>query len=84
MFRRAHPAFAKGEIEFVYTEGDVVAFVRNYGNESVLCVFNLGAENQIFQSGLKVESLTGHGFNSERAGDTIRLKPYSAFFGRIL
>ncbi|RFC69282.1 MULTISPECIES: alpha-glucosidase family protein [Mesorhizobium] len=83
-FRAAHPAFAKGEIEFVHAKGDVVAFVRNYGNESILCVFNLGADSQSFDSKLKAEPLSGHGFASERVGDTIKLKPYSAFFGRIL
>ena len=83
-FRRAHQAFAKGDIEFLHAGGDVIAFLRRYGNESILCVFNLGADNQILGSELEAEPLRGHGFNSERIGDTIRLKPYSAFFGRVL
>ncbi|MCO5064016.1 MAG: alpha-glucosidase family protein [Rhizobiaceae bacterium] len=83
-FRRAHPAFAKGEIEFIEAPEDVVAFLRSFGNETILCVFNLGAEGRNFESGLKAEPLAGHGFNSERNGDTIKLKPYCAFFGRVL
>ena len=41
-FRRAHPALAKGDIEFLAVEGDAIAFARREGNEQIVCAFNLG------------------------------------------
>ena len=83
-FRRAHPAFAKGEIGFVAVEDGVVAFNRRYGNETILCIFNPGDTARAVESKLKTEPLSGHGFNSVQDGNTIKLEPYGAYFGRVV
>ena len=40
--RKKHRALIEGSIEFIDAPEDVLAFVRAGGNESILCVFNLG------------------------------------------
>jgi alpha-glucosidase len=85
-FRREHPAFAKGDIEFIAAEGDALAFTRRFGNEEIICAFNLGSGVARIDSGRvkSVQDLTGHGFSGTRDGDTIRLGAYGAWFGRLV
>jgi alpha-glucosidase len=84
-FRRAHPAFAKGEIDFLAGEGDVVAFTRRQGNEEIVCAFNLGAGQASIDlgGGRAVQPLGGHGFTGQADAGKIRLGSYGAWFGRI-
>jgi alpha-glucosidase len=84
-FRRAHPAFAKGEIDFLAADGDAVAFTRREGNEEVVCAFNLGAEPASIDlgSGRAVQPLSGHGFTGQADTGKIRLGSYGAWFGRV-
>jgi alpha-glucosidase len=84
-FRRSHPAFAKGEIEFVSAAGDAVAFSRRHGNEEIVCAFNLGAAPATIDlgAGRAVQALTGHGFSGTLDGGTVRLDGYGAWFGRL-
>ena len=42
--RKAHPALKLGEIQFLDTEGKVLAFTREGEGERLLCIFNLGTE----------------------------------------
>ncbi|NVK40182.1 MAG: alpha glucosidase [Oceanospirillaceae bacterium] len=42
-WRREHPALVRGDIRMLDTDGDVLAFERNYGNERLLVAFNLGS-----------------------------------------
>jgi alpha-glucosidase len=84
-FRASHPSLVKGTIEFVDTDGDVVAFKRRHGNELILCAFNLGAataEVSTTGEGSPV-SAPGHGFSGSVADGRIRLGAYDAWFGRI-
>ncbi len=84
-FRHAHPALIKGAIEFVETEGETVAFTRTHGNERVLCAFNLSSEEAEvkLRDGQSAVGVPGHGFDGRSDGDTIRLGPYQAWFGRV-
>jgi alpha-glucosidase len=84
-FRRTYPAFAKGEIEFVSADGDAVAFCRRYGNEEIVCAFNLGSGPATVDlgGGRIVQPLAGHGFSGALDGGTIRLGSYGAWFGRL-
>ncbi|RWF80091.1 MAG: DUF3459 domain-containing protein, partial [Mesorhizobium sp.] len=43
-FRRQHSALGKGEIDFIESDGDTVAFTRREGNERIACVFNLASK----------------------------------------
>jgi alpha-glucosidase len=82
-FRRNHPALAKGDIEFLAANGDVVAFTRSAGNERIACVFNLGAKPAELDINAASEGLAGHGFSGSAEGDTIKLDGYGAWFGRL-
>lgn len=83
-FRRLHPALAKGDIEFIESEGDTVAFTRREGNEQIVCVFNLGAGlANIDLGGRALQPLPGHGFSGQTGAGSIRLGGYGAWFGRI-
>ncbi len=83
-FRRNFPSFAKGDIEFLMAEGDLIAFARTHGNERIVCAFNLGSTAATITLGETAEPLTGHGFEGESDGERIALKPYQAWFGRIV
>ena len=84
-FRRAHPALAKGDIEFLAAKGDAIAFTRREGNEQLVCAFNLGDQPAEIDlgDGDAVQPLSGHGFAGGLDGRTIRLNSYQAWFGRI-
>ena len=42
--RKRHPALTVGSIRFLDAEGDVLAFVREYGGEKLVCVFNFAGD----------------------------------------
>ena len=85
-FRRAHPALARGEIEFMPSDGDTVVFARREGNERIVCAFNLsGRPTEVdLGAGRALQPLPGHGFSSQ-SGTTgkLRLGGYGAWFGRV-
>ncbi|RUX01473.1 DUF3459 domain-containing protein, partial [Mesorhizobium sp. M8A.F.Ca.ET.023.01.1.1] len=83
-FRRAHPALAKGDISFIESQGDTVAFTRRAGNEEIVCVFNLGAAPAKVDLGNRtLQPLAGHGFSGQASTGTVELGGYGAWFGRI-
>jgi alpha-glucosidase len=83
-FRRAHPALAKGDIDFIESEGDTVAFTRRQGNERIACVFNLGSKPaEVNLGGGSLQPLPGHGFSGQSGTGSVRLGGYGAWFGRI-
>lgn len=48
--RKTMPALINGDIEFVNTQSDkLIAFKRSDQTETVLCVFNLSNEDQVFE-----------------------------------
>jgi len=81
-FRRAHPALAKGDIAFLPSEGDTVAFTRREDNEEIVCAFNLGAQPAAVELGGSATPLSGHGFSAKAEAGTVRLGAYDAWFGR--
>ncbi|PWJ73600.1 alpha-glucosidase [Pseudaminobacter salicylatoxidans] len=83
-FRRAHPALAKGDIAFLDTQEDTVAFTRRLGNEEIVCAFNLGAHPTAIDLGgpAAPQPLAGYGFSGDAGAGAIRLGAYGAWFGR--
>ncbi|WP_019172062.1 alpha-glucosidase [Pseudaminobacter salicylatoxidans] len=83
-FRRAHPALAKGDIAFLDTQEDTVAFTRRLGNEEIVCAFNLGAHPTAIDLGGPAvpQPLAGYGFSGDAGTGAIRLGAYGAWFGR--
>ncbi|MEO1089579.1 MAG: maltose alpha-D-glucosyltransferase [Pseudomonadota bacterium] len=48
--RRTHPAFGRGSLRFLYPGNrKILAFVREYEDDCLLCVFNLSRSAQSFQ-----------------------------------
>jgi alpha-glucosidase len=85
-FRRTNPVLAKGDIDFLAADNDVIVFVREFGNEQLICAFNLGARNADLDLGAetKLESVEGHGFTGSATGGKITLGSYGAWFGRMV
>jgi len=84
-FRASHPALTKGDIHFVETSDDLVAFRRGYAGESILCVFNLGETSEELLIGdLNVQAMGGHEFEGKNKDGKIQLEPYQAWFGRVV
>jgi alpha-glucosidase len=82
-WRRRHPALRDGGIRFLDTPEPVLMFERYSDTETLLCVFNLGADPQIVASlGMGLEDMTPVPLGSERRGDALRLGGYGAYFGR--
>ena len=84
-FRRAHPALAKGDIEFLAADDDVLVFTREHGNEQLVCSFNLGPRNASVDLGgdVALQPVDGHGFASGSDAGKIKLGAYGAWFGRF-
>ena len=83
-FRKQHPAFAKGEIAFADPQGDILIFTRTYGDETILCAFNMSpAEAMAALPEGNWQALTGHGFTSNNYGNKIDIPAWSAYFARL-
>jgi alpha-glucosidase len=84
-FRRANPALATGDIDFLAADDSTVAFTRALGNEKIVCAFNLGAGPATVEvdAAWVLEPMAGHGLGGDAAGNTIMLESYGAWFGRI-
>jgi len=83
-FRKAYPAFAKGNIEFIETRDPLLGFLRTHGNETLFCLFNMSGEaaTGALPNGT-VEPLEGHGFVSDTNENEIKLPAWGAFFARL-
>ena len=46
--RNRHPALRRGSIRYVHGKGPLMAFLRETGDERLLCVFNAGDEEHAF------------------------------------
>jgi alpha-glucosidase len=84
-FRRDHATLAKGDIEFLAADDDVLVFTRTFGNEQLVCAFNLGSRNASLDLGddNALTSVDGHGFETSAEKGKIRLGAYGAWFGRF-
>ncbi|WP_248304917.1 alpha-glucosidase family protein [Devosia sp. FKR38] len=84
-FRQAHPALAKGSIELLDTVGNVLAFVRQEGEERLLCVFNMGdsAASYPLSPSLKPAEVGCPGVTATPVAGQLGLEPFGAYIGRI-
>ncbi|PLW76923.1 alpha-glucosidase [Cohaesibacter celericrescens] len=81
-FRKAHPSLVKGDLHFVKTDGDVLSFVRQLGDDHVFCAFNLvGEDRDMPFDSINVAPIDGHGFASTIEDGKLKLPAYGAFFG---
>jgi alpha-glucosidase len=85
-FRKEHPALIDGDMEFIGTNQDLLAFTRKKGGEKLLFVFNLTREAAEFKlpAGMKVGGgLAVPGLKGEVSGWAIRLAPLSGYCGEL-
>lgn len=78
--RRAHAALRDGSIEFLDAPEPVLAFRRRNGSESLICVFNLGAEPQSFALPKTAEPCN-YGLAGDIAGGNAALPPFGGVVG---
>ncbi|MER9609670.1 alpha-glucosidase family protein [Mesorhizobium sp. M0312] len=84
--RKQHPALVRGSIRFLDAEGDVLAFIREGGDEKLLCVFNFADEPAGWQLPPDLQAIGpidlggAAGVLQER---TLSLPPLGCFLGRI-
>jgi alpha-glucosidase len=84
-FRRANPALAKGDIDFLGADDNVVVFMRGLGNEQLVCAFNLSPRTAEIDLGADtvLEAVQGHGLDGKATGGKVALGAYGAWFGRM-
>ncbi|MCG5475111.1 MAG: alpha-glucosidase C-terminal domain-containing protein [Sinorhizobium fredii] len=85
-FRRAHTALLDGDMSFLATNQDVLAFTRKKGSETLLFVFNLTGEPQTVQLAADMvvaEALPMPGFGATISNGGIRLDALDLFCGRM-
>jgi alpha-glucosidase len=82
-FRRSSAALRWGEIAFLDAPPPLLALVREYGGERLLCLFNMGTEATDFAHEMLAECQAlpiGSG-DAKASGNAVRLAPYAAWFG---
>ncbi|MBB3655122.1 alpha-glucosidase [Rhizobium sp. BK650] len=85
-FRKSQPVLLDGSMEFVGTDKDLLAFVREKGDEKLLFVFNLTREPAEFElpAGMKLGApLRMPGFHAVAGALTVKLDALDAFCARI-
>jgi alpha-glucosidase len=84
-WRRAHAALRLGTLQLLPAHEQVLAFTRQHGDATLLCVFNLSdapASYVAEQPGL-LQEVGGHGFASRLIGGQLELAPLQAFFAYV-
>jgi len=89
-FRRGQAALLRGSMRLLPQHEQVVAWVRQDGDDAVLCIFNLSAHPARYPlQPCDVVALDGHGFDAEMERDAdgrsqaCVMPPNGAWFGRL-
>lgn len=85
-FRRENPALFDGDLTFLETQADLLAFVREKGEERLLFVFNLTREAQDFllpAQFVQCKPLPLPGFAPPLEQNVVRLDALDAFCARL-
>ncbi|HLU06654.1 MAG TPA: alpha-glucosidase [Woeseiaceae bacterium] len=85
-WRRGQRAFRFGDIRFLDSPSETIAFVREYGADRVLAIFNFNEAPVDYRTPLLLhsEKLDGHGFEPASVDDgSVRLPGYTAWFARL-
>ena len=83
--RRGLDAMRLGTIDFIDAEKPVLVFTRTLGDEKILCVFNMSAQDAGFRhASVATGTALGLGCgNSLDEADTLHLGPYAARFAKL-
>jgi len=86
-WRRDKQALRRGDITFLKSDEPVLAFIRRYNRQKLLCVFNLSGTAVYYKLPGAVRSaiaIHGHGLNGARIdGKTVELAGYAGLFATI-
>ncbi|AEF56441.1 alpha-glucosidase family protein [Marinomonas posidonica] len=84
-WRQQQPELVNGELTQVdVANGDLIAFVRDYEDQSILVVLNMTGKEQVAAlSTADIELLEGHGFTCQLVGQTLTLPAYQACYARM-
>ncbi len=85
-FRKQHPALIDGDMDFLGTNQDLLAFTRTKAGEKLLFVFNLTREAAAFElpAGVKVAGAVAvPGLKGAVSGTSLKLAPLSGYCGRL-
>jgi alpha-glucosidase len=85
-FRKSHPALVDGDMTFIDTNQDLLAFVREKHGDKLLFVFNLTREAQDFRLPDRLSScmpIDLPGFTPGFEGGIVRLAALDAFCARV-
>lgn len=93
-WRRGQPALIAGDFQLLETDERILGFVREYAEQRLLCLFNIGGdsvrydltENAECESvfGVECEIQSSGDAEHPSPGDSIVLPPYSCFFANLL
>jgi alpha-glucosidase len=84
--RRAHPALVCGSIRFLEAEGNLLAFIREWQDEKLLCVFNFGDGTADWPMPCDlgpVEPVDFAGYGASQRQGVISLAGLRAFIGQL-
>ena len=85
-FRKSHPALIDGDMSFIDTNQDLLAFTREKGGEKLLFVFNLTrkpAEFRLPEGMVLGEPLAMPGFGAVVSAGSVKLAALDGFCARI-
>ncbi|MCC0022972.1 MAG: alpha glucosidase [Hyphomicrobiaceae bacterium] len=85
-FRKAHAALIKGTIEVISSTNNVLAFVREEGDQKIVCAFNMGfEEDAVFAApaGMRLEAMDAPGSQNIEDDGTVLLMPLTGFIGTL-
>ncbi|MGQ4645969.1 alpha-amylase family glycosyl hydrolase [Lyngbya aestuarii] len=84
-WRKKQPALEAGNFEILDTEEPIFAFIREYAEQRLLCIFNLSDQPARYDLSAyaKCEESKGLGFEVKRKDNTLELPGYNAFFGNL-
>ncbi|MEL6679080.1 MAG: alpha-amylase family glycosyl hydrolase, partial [Pseudomonadota bacterium] len=82
-FRKAEAALIDGTIRFLDTEGEVLAFLRETADETLLCAFNFGREAAEFDAPAGLTPVSLPHFGTKPADARIALGPLDAMCARV-
>jgi alpha-glucosidase len=84
-WRKKQPALEAGNLQILDTDEPIFAFIREYAEQSLLCVFNISDEAVEYDlsSHSECRETKGLRFTTEREGDRLKLPAYGVFFGNL-
>lgn len=84
-WRKKQPALEAGDFDILDTEEPIFAFVREYAEQRLLCIFNLSNESVSYDLSEypHCQETKGLGFANHQREDVVEISAYSVFFANL-